>query len=105
MLVATGFIEHLTRWLEKNSLPCFYKKFFGMECPGCGMQRSIIELLKGNFWESFKLYPALATTIILFIYLILHVIFKFQNGAKYLLVIFIVNTFIILLNYIIKLTI
>lgn len=76
-----------------------------MDCPGCGMQRSIIELLKGNFWESFKLYPALTTTIALIVLLILHLIYKFKHGAKYLLIIFIVNTFILLLNYILKLTI
>ena len=79
MLVAIGFFEKLAYWLEKNSMPCFYKKYLGFECPGCGMQRSIIELLRGNFAESFKLYPALTTTIALIVLLILHLIFKFRN--------------------------
>lgn len=105
MLTTISFFERIIHWLEKNSMSCFYKKFLGIECPGCGMQRSIIELLKGNFVESFRLYPALTTTIVLMGLLILHIIFKFRNGAKYLLIIFIVNTIIILLNYILKLTI
>lgn len=102
MLVAITFIEKIAYWLEKNSMPCFYKKYFGIECPGCGMQRSFIELLKGNLPESFKLYPALTTTIALVVLLILHIIFKFQNGAKYLLTIFIINTVIVVINYFFK---
>lgn len=94
--------SQLIQWLENHTFSCFYKKHFGMECPGCGMQRSIIELLKGNFTESFKLYPALFTTIALFTLLIFHLIFKLKNGAKYLLIIFIINTLIILINYIYK---
>jgi hypothetical protein len=105
MIAALLFTQKFIHWLEKNSMPCFYKKFLGIECPGCGMQRSFIELLKGNFVESFKLYPALTTTIALILLLILHIIFKFRNGAKYLLIIFIVNTIILLSNYILKLTI
>lgn len=92
----------IVQWLENHTFSCFYKKHFYMECPGCGMQRSIIELLKGNFAESFRLYPALVTTIALFTLLIFHLIFKFKNGAKYLLIIFIINTLIILINYIFK---
>lgn len=67
------------------------------------MQRSLIELLRGNLQESFRLYPALLPVILLFVFLILHIIFKFRNGAKYLLVIFTMNTLIVLIQYIFKL--
>jgi hypothetical protein len=83
-------------------MPCFYKKYLGVECPGCGMQRSIIELLKGNLIDSFKLYPALITTIALFTLLIVHLIFKLKNGAKYLIWAFLINTFIVICSYIFK---
>ena len=39
-------------------IPCLWKSFFGVECPGCGVTSSIIEILKGNFqfaWEVNKL--------------------------------------------------
>ena len=39
-------------------IPCLWKTFFGIECPGCGVTSSIIEILKGNFqfaWEINKL--------------------------------------------------
>ncbi len=89
-------------WLEKNQTACFYKKYIGIECPGCGAQRAFIALLKGNFFESFQTFPALIPLILMFIFLIMHLIFRFKNGAKILLFAFIVNTFIILLNYIYK---
>ena len=92
-------------WLERNILPCFYKKYFGIECPGCGMQRSIIELLKGNFIESLKAYPALFPTIIMLVYLLLHIILKFEKGAFVLKITFIFTASIIFINFIVKLII
>ena len=39
-------------------IPCLWKTFLGIECSGCGVTSSIIEILKGNFqfaWEINKL--------------------------------------------------
>ncbi|MDY6801006.1 MAG: DUF2752 domain-containing protein [Bacteroidota bacterium] len=98
-------IQKLIQWLESRMQSCFYKKYFGVECPGCGMQRAFIELLKGNFTESLMLFPALIPTIIMVIYLILHLIFKFAKGAQVLKIMFIINTSIVVLSYIYKLII
>jgi len=94
-----------TDWIERNMLPCFYKKYLGIDCPGCGMQRALIELLKGNFINSLKAYPALLPTIFLIVYLILHLILKFEKGAFVLKISFIFTVSIIIIHYIIKLTI
>lgn len=40
-------------------MPCAYREFFGMDCPFCGGQRSVLLLLQGRFRESFLLFPAL----------------------------------------------
>ena len=82
---------------------CFYKKYFGIECPGCGMQRSFIELLKGNIFESIKLYPALLPIIFTFIFLILHLTFKYKNGALILKISFIFTALLMIIAYIVKL--
>lgn len=97
------YIISIIEWLEKNQAPCFWKKTCGIECPGCGMQRAIIALLKGNLWDSILIYPALIPTIFLFSFLILHIIFKFKKGAKVILISFIFVVFIIITNFIIKL--
>jgi len=95
-------LEKLINWLEVNSQPCFYSAYLGIECPGCGMQRAFIELLKGNFPDSFILYPALIPSILLVILLVLHLIYKFRYGALSLKILFIINASIIVLNYIYK---
>lgn len=91
--------------LESHMLSCVYKKYFGIECPGCGFQRSFYYLLQGDLHESFRSYPPLIPLLIMFIFLGLHLIFKFKNGSKILLSFYILNTTIILTNYIIKLNI
>ncbi len=93
-------LEKLTSWLESIAQPCFYKAFIGIECPGCGMQRSFIELLRGNIAESLILYPALFTTILLVLLLFIHLIFKLEKGALMLKIIFIINAGIMVLHYI-----
>ena len=47
-------------------IPCLWKTFLGIECSGCGVTSSIIEILKGNFqfaWEinrlTFLVFPLL----------------------------------------------
>lgn len=99
-MLAIGLID----WLEKNSRPCFYKNNFGFECLGCGFQRSVIELLKGNFIESIKLYPALIPFILTFIFLALHLKFKFNFGPILLKALFIFTSCVIVINFLYKIT-
>ncbi len=88
-------------FLEENMLSCSWKKM-GLECSGCGMQRAIIHILKGEFVEAFYMYPAIYTLIVLFLFLGLHLIFSFKNGHKILLSLFVLNLVIIITNFIIK---
>ncbi len=90
-------------WLEEHIQPCMYKKNLGFECPGCGLQRSFVELLKGNLWESMKLYPALIPIVFMFMFLALHISFKIKNGAQILIYLFIFNTGIVITSYFLKL--
>jgi uncharacterized membrane protein len=83
-------------------MSCFYKKHLGVECPGCGIQRSLVHLLKGEFAESFQMYPALLTTILMFTFLIVHLVFKVKNGHKVLLTLFILNAIIMISSYVLK---
>lgn len=94
----------LISWLENNMLACPYKKYFGMDCFGCGMQRSFVALLKGNFSESFHQYPALIPMILMFLFLIVHLIFKFKNGGTWLKYMFIFVVSIVVINFIFKIT-
>lgn len=98
MFLCTGIVD----WLEKKQAPCFYKSVLGAECPGCGMQRAMIALLRGDVIGSLKLYPALIPTIVMMLFLIMHLFLKFKNGARILLYLFILNAVIIISFYIFK---
>jgi hypothetical protein len=96
-------MDRLINWLEAHQNSCPFKEHFGIDCPGCGLQRSIIELLKGNIMESIILYPALLPVMTMFCFLALHLRFRFRHGALILKIMFIFNISLIALNYIYKL--
>lgn len=97
------FYMCLVDWLEKRQLPCFYKSILGIECPGCGMQRAFIALLRGDLIGSIQIYPALIPTIAMLILLVVHVFLHLKNGAKMLIWFFIINSGLIVISYIYKL--
>jgi hypothetical protein len=49
----------MIEWLEAHMLACSMKATFGIECPGCGMQRAFIALLRGDFMDSLHYNAAL----------------------------------------------
>lgn len=93
---------NIIHWLENHTIPCLYKTLFGIECPGCGTQRALIELLKGNVVQSIKTWPALLPVMFMLVYLVLFLVFRFKNGLKILKISFIINAAIILANYVYK---
>lgn len=97
-------LNSLTLWLEKHQLPCLYKKFLGIECPGCGLQSSVIELLKGNIRSSIELYPALIPMIALCLCGAFYAVFKFRYGDIITIIIAIFTGVIMTLSYIARLT-
>lgn len=56
-------------YLNKNYgfyIPCLFHKLTNLYCPGCGITRCIVSLLKGNISEAFK-YNQLAFTLLPFL--------------------------------------
>lgn len=83
-------------------LPCMNKQLFGVECPGCGTQRAIAFLLEGEFWEAFKMFPAIYTLALFFIVLGLHFLDKSRNYTKSISILTIINGVVIITSYLIK---
>lgn len=83
-------------------IPCMNKSLFGVECLGCGMQRAVVLILKGEFKEAFYMFPAVYTTIILLVSIGLHFIDKTRNYHAIMRWMAIVNTFIMVISYIYK---
>lgn len=90
--------------LEDFMIPCMSKKLFGIDCPGCGMQRSLVLLFQGDFGASFQMFPAIFTTIPLFIFIGLHFIDKSRSYTKIIIPFAILNAIIMIIAYFYKLT-
>jgi hypothetical protein len=86
-------------------LPCLFKKHLGVDCPGCGLQRSFLELVDGNLEESLILYPALIPSVLTLLILAVYLITNKKFLLKPLVGMFILNAVIITINYVIKMTI
>ncbi len=69
-------------WLlpEKFMLPCFSKQVMGIECPGCGLQRSLVLLLQGDIVASIQMYPGLLPMITLFGFMALNRFIPFRRA-------------------------
>jgi hypothetical protein len=50
--------------LENIMLPCLFRDYFGFDCPGCGFQRSVASLVRGEFGNAFLLYPPIYTFVL-----------------------------------------
>ena len=90
--------------LEKYMIPCLNKKLFGIECLGCGTQRAIILILKGDFDGAFFQFPAIYTTLLFFGIVGLHFVDKSRNYHKLIVSLAIINAIIMIVSYIYKMT-
>ena len=46
-------------WLMLTGIgiPCFYRETIGLQCPGCGISRMFVNMVKLNFVEAFYCNP------------------------------------------------
>lgn len=88
--------------IQDFMLPCLSKKIFGIECPGCGLQRAIVLLFQGKFEDAFVMFPAIYTSILLIILLGIQLFFKPKNIHKITIPLAIVNAIIMVIAYIFK---
>ncbi len=89
---------------EDLMLPCMNKQLFGIDCPGCGTQRAASLLINGDFIGAFAMFPAIYSTILLFILLGLHIFDKRHSYQKIIIVVAIINAVIMIFSYIYKMT-
>ncbi|PWA07321.1 hypothetical protein DB895_00950 [Flavobacterium psychrotolerans] len=88
--------------IEKYMIPCMNKKLFGVECLGCGTQRALVLILRGEFTAAFHMFPAIFTTLLFFMVLGLNFIDKSRNYHKIIIGLAIVNAIIMIVSYIYK---
>lgn len=85
-------------------LPCLTKNFFGFECMGCGLQRSLVALFQGHFTEAFVLYPAIFPLVFLGAVIGINLSFGLKYANRIISVLAILSVTTIIVSYILKLT-
>ncbi|TNJ42160.1 DUF2752 domain-containing protein [Tamlana fucoidanivorans] len=88
--------------MEEYMLPCLNKKLFGWDCFGCGIQRSLALIIKGEFAEAFVMYPAIYTLILLLGLIVFNAFMNLKFGHKLISILAILNAIIIVTNFIYK---
>ena len=102
MIFVISTWESFLDWLKEHLLTCPSKHLFHIDCPGCGMQRSVLALLEGDIVKSLSLYPATIPIFMLLGYTFLHLKFDFSKGAFIIKWGYIACAIIILAFYIYK---
>jgi ACR3 family arsenite efflux pump ArsB len=90
--------------MEEFMLPCLNKELFGVDCLGCGAQRAFVMVLKGEFTSAFKLFPAIYPIIILLLFLIVNLFFKFKGDWYVKTGLIILSAIIIIVAYFYKIS-
>lgn len=94
----------MLEWLEAHQLSCWIKSVIGIECPGCGMQRAVLLLLKGDFGTSFSVYPGLLPLLLFLILIVLKICGIKKIQPELLKITGFVCLATILISYLLKLT-
>lgn len=89
--------------MEDILLPCLNKELLGVDCFGCGIQRSLVLLFRGEFVKAFEMYPAIYTLLLLLLFLIVNIFYKFKNDILIRNILIAINLLIIIIAYFYKL--
>jgi Protein of unknown function (DUF2752) len=87
---------------EDFMLPCLFKKTFGIDCFGCGTQRAFFLVMEGNFYEAFKLFPAIYIMIPLGFFIVLQLTMANKNFHKPIRFLAITCAFVMVFSYFYK---
>jgi len=93
---------NLVDWLQNHLISCPFKALTGIDCPGCGFQRSFIALIQGDLSQSWLLYPPTIPLLILFIAAGLLYKFPIKNQSLILRILVIVVGNFVMLSYLHK---
>jgi len=91
-----------TRWLQNHLICCPFKKLTGIDCPGCGFQRSVIALLHGDLKNSIHLYPGTIPLLMTTVFVFVSLKFKMDNNHIIKKTLYMITGFIIVGSYILK---
>ena len=92
----------ITNWLQNHLLACPFKKLTGIDCPGCGFQRSMLAMIKGDISESIHLYPATIPLLITALFVLFAAKLKIDTRHIAQKTLYMITGSIIMISYIFK---
>jgi len=94
--------QDIFHWLQHHLLPCPFKYITGIDCPGCGFQRALLLLLKGEWKASIHQYPPTIPLLFLGAFFLLKYKVDFQHAEKISIVLSCMVGMIIIAAYVQK---
>ena len=88
--------------LEDYMLPCINKTLFGIDCMGCGLQRSVALIFHGEFIAAFYMYPAIYSLLLLLAVAVINIFKKIKYFNKIITILAIITVSTIVINFLIK---
>jgi hypothetical protein len=87
LLGACALIYALARYLHLNyldyALPCFFHKYTGYYCPGCGGTRAVIALFHGNFLRAAWYHPLVPYGAVLYLWFMVSNTIEILSGERW----------------------
>lgn len=95
-------MDRAADWLEGHMLSCPAKALTGFDCPGCGFQRALADLLRGDFAGAWAHYPALFPFLLTLVLLAIAIWSRFKWRIPALMGAFFSTLAFIAVHYILK---
>lgn len=97
-------METAAQWMESHMLTCPSVAMTGMQCPGCGFQRALADLVRGDLGASWEHYPPLFPFLLTLVLLVVALRSRFRWRLHLLLGAFFTTIAFIGVNYFLKIT-
>jgi len=95
-------MSSLSDWFTDNHGSCIMKSATGMDCPGCGGQRSFSALLAGDFATAWELFPPIFPVVLTVLVILTGLIFRFPHYQRTIKYAAYVTFAFIFVNYVVK---
>lgn len=82
LLLGVLFLYYIITQILGCGIPCVFHLVTGFQCPGCGLSRMLIALVKLRFIDAFRMNRCLFCLLPVFAVLIVYWTMKYLTGRK-----------------------
>ena len=104
-ILSCGFLYYILIQYCGISIPCFYNKYFGIQCAGCGLTRMCKAIIRFDFYEGFMYNPVAFILLIVWNFIALLLFIgkpTFVKNSNFLWTVFIISMVILIVFGIVR---